>query len=164
MRRRVVRHSLCSSHLDRPPACLYPRHDRWHSFKERNLIMGVWFSQILTRRSLIVRRLEEFLECLVTRAVTRMSSNLPDGTGFPSAVSTASDVVRDAVSRTESRTARVKTVGSVHSIQFNALVFEVLDKFWMKHELWVLQRDDLTTAARRGATNTHLSWKLGKVR
>ena len=47
--------------------------------------------------SLIVRSLEEFLECLIKRAVAKMSSDLADGTSSLSAISTASNIVRDVV-------------------------------------------------------------------
>lgn len=47
--------------------------------------------------SLIVGSLKQLLEDLVARAVAKMSSDLADGTSSLSAISTASNIVRDVV-------------------------------------------------------------------
>lgn len=43
---------------------------------------------------------------------------------------------------------RVETVGSVFSVEFNALLFEVSDKLCVENELGFLQGNALTAAAR----------------
>lgn len=47
--------------------------------------------------SLVICGLEQLLKDLVARAVAKMSSDLADGTSSLSAISTASDIVRDVV-------------------------------------------------------------------